>query len=63
MKISPVVSQDMPKANLVPIYLLLWPQWAPGAHIVHTSNSSSNDLKNKFHVDPVEISCKIYENF
>ena len=50
----------MSKANLVPIYLS---SWAPGAHIVHTSNSSSNDLKNKFHMNPVETFCKIDENF
>ena len=36
---------------------------APGAHILHTSKSSSSELKNKFHVNPVETFRKIDENF
>ena len=33
---------------------------APGAHILHTSRSSSNELK-KCHANPVEIFCKVDE--
>ena len=42
MKISPVVSQDMLHTNLVAKGLLFW---APGANVLHTSQSSSNEVK------------------
>ena len=34
---------------------------APGTYILHASKSSSIELSDKFHVNPVETSCKIDE--
>ena len=38
--------------------------WVHGAHILHTSKTNSNELKNKFHVTPGEtfFFCEIDEN-
>ena len=53
--------QDMSQTNLVPLGILSWAPWAPGAHILHTPKSSSNELQNKIHVNPVETFCKTEE--
>ena len=34
-------------------------KWSLGAYIRHTSKSISNELENKYHMNPVETFCKI----
>ena len=38
------------------------PKYGPGACILHTSQSSFNSIRNKFHVNPVETFYMIDEN-